>query len=351
LAVLVGLGAEGALTYMVYANFAYLIVAYAYTLTVVLSVTRKSERRFEFFTTVRKMVAFGAPIGFSNSYNGFAGQVVNLTVARFVNLNTYGLYSVATTASGFISYVSDPIKTMLLPAYSRIAGLKDSNLMKMLSIQTTRYESAIILPVTLFFMVFAGPFVTSLYGAQYADAGIMLTLIAATFLPIGLGFDAMSTFLTSGGFTRFIGGVGVVSSSTIMLIAVLVVPWFGLLGFLVASIFNFILPYALVTSKARRELGLSPPVTQVRHFYSSLVLTGMASGAIILLPLPSFASVLIGLGVVPFCFVAFSALLRAIEPADFDRLRSMISTQSVVPRLIGPLIEVSERLVRFLRGE
>jgi len=351
LAVLMGMGARGALAFMVFANFLYLLVAYAYCLTVVLSVTRRTQREFEFATTVRKLTAFGAPIGFSNSFTSFAGQVVNITVARYVSLDTYGLYSVASSASGFLSYVVDPIKTMLLPAYSRVAGLKNSEVRGLLCIQTTRYETAIVLPVALFFSVFAGPFVATLYGPQYMGAGVILTLIAVTFLSTGLANDPITTFLISGGFTKFIGVVGIISSVISIGIAISVVPEFGLIDFLVASIFGFIPGYLLVVSKSRKALGLVPPIAQVRPFYYSLVLTGAISLAMLLLPLPSFALVLIGLGLVPLFFITFSALFRAIEPADFDRLRSMFSTQSVVPRLVDPLIEVSERLVRFVRGE
>jgi O-antigen/teichoic acid export membrane protein len=351
LAVLTGLGAEGALKYMVFANYFYLLIAYVYCLTVVLSVTTRTQRNFEFAKTAKRLMAFGAPIGFSNSFTSFAGQIVNLTVARFVNLNTYGLYSVATSASGFLSYVVDPIKSMLLPAYSRIEGLKDPALLRTLSIQTTRYETLIVLPVALFFLVFAGPFVTSLYGTEYLGAGIVLALIAATYLQVGLANDALTTFLMSSGFTKFVGVVAIISSTSQMIIAILVIPVFGLIGFLVATIFSFIPGYLLVVSKARTTLGLDPPIARVRSFYYSLIITGVVAGAANLLPLPAPVLVLIGLGLVPLVFVISSALFRAIEPADFDRLRSMISTQSMVPRLIGPLIEVSEKLVRYIQRE
>ena len=132
LAVLMGLGALGALRYMIYANYIYLLVAYAYTLTVVLSATRKGQRKLDFARTVRRLMSFGAPLGFSNSFTNFTGQAVKLTIARYVSLDVYGLFSVANSASGFLSYVVDPIKEMLLPAYSRIAGLKDSKVLGLL---------------------------------------------------------------------------------------------------------------------------------------------------------------------------------------------------------------------------
>ncbi|HEV2138453.1 MAG TPA: oligosaccharide flippase family protein [Nitrososphaerales archaeon] len=351
LAVLFGLGALGALSYMVLANFVYLAIAYAYCILVVLSATERTQRQFTLSATVRKLTAFGAPLGFSNSFSSFAGQVVNLIVARFVALDVYGLYSVAQSASGFLGYVVDPIKSMLLPAYSRIADIKNSDLMKSLCIQTTRYETAFVLPATLFFIVFASPFIVLLYGVQYASSGLILTLVAASFLPVGLANDALTTFLMTSGFTRYVGGVMIVSSVSIIAIAVLAVPTFGLLGFLLASIFSFVPGYLLIVSKARSALGLGPPIAFVKPLYYALLFTGAASGIIIFAPVPPFAMVLAGLVLVPVLFVVFSALFRAIEPADFVRLRGMMATQSVIPRLIGPLIELSERLVIFIRRD
>ncbi|HEV2225618.1 MAG TPA: oligosaccharide flippase family protein [Nitrososphaerales archaeon] len=351
LAVLFGLGALGALSYMVLANYVYLAIAYPYCILVVLSATERTQRQITLSATVRKLTAFGAPLGFSNSFSSFGGQVVNLIVARFVALDVYGLYSVAQSASGFLGYVVDPIKSMLLPAYSRVADIKNSGLMKSLCIQTTRYETVFLLPPILFFIVFASPFIVLLYGVQYAGSGLILTLVAASFLPIGLANDALTTFLMSGGFTKYVGGTGIVSSISAMAIAVLAVPTLGLLGFLVASIFSFVPGYLLIVSKARSALGLSPPIAFVKPLYYALLLTGAASASIIFAPIPPLALVLAGLVLVPILFVVFSALFRAIEPADFVRLRGMMATQSVVPRLIGPLIEVSERLVIFIRRD
>ena len=349
LAVLSGLGALGALTYMVAANYAYLFIAYVYCSMVVLSATNRTQRKMTFSTTTRRLTAFGAPLGFSSSYSSFAGQVVNLLVARFVGLDIYGLYSVAQSASGFLGYVVDPIKAMILPAYSRVAGVKNSELMKALCIQTARYETAFALPVALFFVVFSGPFVVSLYGIQYAGSALILTLIAASFLSIGLGNDALTAFLLSRGFTRYVGGVGIVSSTSNMAIAILAIPTLGLVGFLVASIFSFIPGYLLNVSKARRALGLDPPIAYVRPFYYALLLTGAASAFLIFVPVPPLALVFAGLCLVPVLFIVFSALFRAVEPDDFERLRGLLATQSAVPWVIGPLIEISERLVIFIR--
>jgi O-antigen/teichoic acid export membrane protein len=336
---------------MVLANYLYLLIAYAYCIGVVLSTTKRNQRKFEFSNTVRKLMAFGAPLGVSNSFSNFTGQIVNLLIARFVSLDLYGLYSVAKSASGFLSYAVDPIKAMLLPAYSRIAAIKNSDLMKSLCIQTTRYETAIVLPAFLFFIVFATPFVTLLYGTQYAGSGIMLSLMAAAFLPIGLATDALTTFLMSSGFTKFVGSVSLVSSASLMLVAILAVPTFGLIGFLIASIFSFVPGYLILVSKAKSALGLEPPLAYVRPLYYALIFTGAISIGIVSLPLPAWGTVLLGLGLVPLLFIIFSGLFRAIELADFDRLRSMLATQSVVPRFIGPLIGISERLVRYFRRD
>ena len=347
-AVLDGLGAEGALEYMVLANYVYLAVAYAYCVKVVVSATKTAERSLEFSKTARSLVGSGAPLGLSNSFGSFASQVVNLVIARFVSLDTYGLYSVASSASGLLSYVMDPIKTMLLPAYSRLAGVRDSTLLRSLCTQTARFETAFVLPPALFFIVFSTPFVTLLYGSPYADSGLILALVSATFLTVGLAGDVLTTFLTSGGYTRFIGGVGIVSTVVQMATAALMVPIFGLTGFLFVAIFTFIPGYLLIVSKSRSALGLSPPLAVVGRLYYALVLTCLPSLAIAFLPLPPEVLVLLGVGLIPVIFVTFSGLFHALEPDDFERLRKMMATQSVVPRLVEPLVGLLERLVKYM---
>jgi hypothetical protein len=81
-------------------------------------------------------------------------------------------------------------------------------------------------------------------------------------------------------------------------------------------------------------LGLAPPIAYVRPLYYALVVVGAISAAVSLLPLPALVLVILGLGLVPTSFLALSALFGAIEPADFDHLRGMMATQSLVPRFI-----------------
>jgi O-antigen/teichoic acid export membrane protein len=346
-AVLMGFGAFGALLAMVIANYAYLAIGVAFCVTVVLSETKEGSRNIDFKNTLRTLLPFGVPLGFSNSYSTFTGQIANLVIARFVSLDLYGLYSVAQNASGLMTYVSDPITAMLLPAYSRISGIRDYDMMKKISDQTTRYEAAIILPVALFFVLFARPLVVLLFGAQYAEAGLLLTVMSAMWLAVGLGSDALGGFLTSKGYSKFMGGLSILGSSIGAIIAIACVPTIGLLGYLLVSLAAFLPTYLLLIRKAKQTLSLSPPFNAVPPFYYALVATGAICAPVVLLNLPAVVLVVTGLILLPILYTVFAVIFHALRETDPPLLRNLLLTQPLISAVLGPLISLLETIVRL----
>ena len=151
---------------------------------------------------------------------------MNIVIARFVSLDIYGLYTVASSASSFAAYVTDPITTMLFPVYSRIRGARDTDVMQTVYRQTIRYSTAIVLPAAIFLIVFAKPFTVLLFGEAYSGAGIYLTVLAGSYLLYGLGSDPTTSMLTSQGYTRFTGTISVVKNTISVLICTSI-PFIG----------------------------------------------------------------------------------------------------------------------------
>lgn len=348
-AVLLGLGAPGALEAMVVGNFVYLAITLGFSVYVIRSSSSGPTNGLNFVKTARKLLKFGAPLGFSNSYSTFTGQVVNLVIARFISIDAYGLYSVAQNVAGVLNYVSDPITTMLFPAYSRISSLNVGDLLRRLSDTTARYETAIVLPVTIFFIVFAKAMVVLLFGAEYAAAGLFLALLAATQLNVGLASDPISAFLASKGHSSFIGFLSIMGNSIMVVLALSVVPFFGLAGFLVAELFAFIPGYVLLYNRGRTALGLSPPMKLVLPFYFAGVATALVMLPVPFLQIPALFQVLVGLGGVPIVFMFFSVAFRGVDASDLPQIRELLGSQPLFFAFLKPAIALLGFLVSHLR--
>jgi O-antigen/teichoic acid export membrane protein len=348
-AVLLGFGAMGALIAMVFANFAYLAIGLAVSTSAVLASTSAQSRRITYGRTAKKLVSFGLPLGLSNSFGSFVGQVVNLIILRFVSLYIYGLYSVALSASALMNSINDPLGAMTFPIYSRIKGLQEVEILQTVYRHSVRYSTMILLPFALFFIVYGGPFMTLFFGSAYSGGGIYLTFLSLSWLTIGMGWP--SNVLPSQGYSGYTGAMGILSSAIGAAIAIATVPTLGLLAYVLISNLAGMPSYVLLVRKAKSSLSISPPYSYVKAFYGALLLSGVVSFGLLLANLGPVVEVIAGAVVVAVSFVVFSALLRALTTADARRLGEMMSTQPKVFKVAKPFIWLLERIVRFVQRE
>ena len=343
-AVLLGYGAIGALAAMVLANFASWGIAMTLTLATVYAETELGRRNLNFVPSARELIKFGLPQGISNSFSTFSGQVVNLIIARFVSLDIYGLYSVAVSASGFGTYISDPISSMLLPVYSRIKGIQDRELMKTAFRETIRYSSLFYFPVGIFLTIFARPFVVLLFGQSYGNAGFYLSIISAFALAYGLGSGAIYTILTSQGYSKFTGARSVLFMVIRMGLAALVIPTLGFVPFLFVGIVTIPASYIIDIRKLKGVLNLRPPLSVVFPMYVATVLTGLATLPIVLLQMAPLVQVVIGALLTIAAYVLFNILFKSITKTDVRYVRMMLSSQALLLKIVSPFLTIIERI-------
>jgi O-antigen/teichoic acid export membrane protein len=346
-AVLLGYGAMGALIAMVFANFAYLAIGLAVSTSAVLADTDRQGRRIAYGMTAKKLVRFGFPLGLSNSFSSFVGQIVNLIILRFVSLYVYGLYSVASSAAALMNSINDPLGSMVFPIYSRIKGLQEVEILQTVYRQSVRYSTMIMLPFALFFIVYGRPFMVLFFGSAYANGGIYLTFLSLSWLTIGMGWP--STVLPSQGYSRFTGLMGIMSSAIGAIIAIATVPTLGLLAYILISNLGGMPSYILLVRRAKSDLSISPPYSYVKSFYGAMLLSGVVSFGLLVANLNPLIEVAAGAFVVAISFIVFSALLRGLTPIDATRLGEMISTQPKVSRLAKPLISLLGKVIRFIQ--
>jgi O-antigen/teichoic acid export membrane protein len=346
-AVLLGFGAIGALIAMVIANFAYLAIGLVVSTMVVFENTDRQSRKISYGTTAKKLVKFGLPLGVSSSFSSFVGQIINLVVLRFVNLYVYGLYSVASSANSLLNSISDPLNSMTFPIYSRIKGSQEVEILKTVYRQSVRYSTMIMLPFALFLIVYGRPFMILFFGSAYSGGGIYLTAMTLGSLTIGMGWTG--NLLSSQGESRYTGLMGILSTIVGAVIAILTVPTLGLLAYVLVSNLAGMPAYVLLVRRARSDFGISPPYSYVMPFYGALLLSGLVSVGLLIANLAPLIEVVGGAFVVAISFVVFSALLRGLRPVDAVRLREMLSTQPTISKLVGPLISLLGRTIRFIQ--
>jgi O-antigen/teichoic acid export membrane protein len=346
-AVVLGFGVYGALVAMVIGSYMYLIAGISVCTVVVLRETKLTSRRLNFFPTVRRLIRFGLPIGVAGSYGTFTGQLASITIARFVSLDTYGIYSVAATATNFVSYVSDPIEAAIFPAFSKISEHDGFDILKSAYRQSIRYSTAFVLPAALFAFLYARPLLTVLFGPSYSDGALILMLMSAGYFGYGLGSSMMDNMINSRGLTRTSAAATIISQTISLILAITLVSTTGLIAYLVALWFAFIPSYMIRLRALRKATGLNPPLGSVKKLYASLMPSAILSALPTFLAIPSVLVILIGAVLVPLSFISFAALIGGLTPDDTKTLQVLLSGQPIVSRLVGPLLRAIDMIVTF----
>lgn len=347
-AVVLGYGVVGALVAMVIANFVSLGIALSMAISTVFAETRKGERKMEFAPTARKLVKFGIPQGISNSYGTFAVQIINLIIARFVSLDVYGWYTVAVSASGLANYVSDPVSAMIYPAFSQVKGSQNHELLRSVYTQAIRYSTLIYLPLGLFFVIFAQPFLVLFFGSPYAGAGIILTILSAMQLTYGLGSSTTGTLLTSQGYSTFSGTMSMLGITLGMIIALVALPTIGFLPYLIFAGLAFVPSFALNLQKVRTLFHLAPPFKAIRVQYLAILLSSVVTVPLAFIALPIVAELALGALLICSSYIFFAIVLRAVDLSDTLYLKTMLSTQTIVTRVTSPFFKLIDVLIKSI---
>jgi O-antigen/teichoic acid export membrane protein len=295
-------------------------------------------------------VRYGFALGFSNSISSSAGQVVNLIVARFVSLDLYGLYSVATSASAVVGYVDYPISTIDFTIFSRLQGLGDRALLQKVYRQVVRYDSAFVLPAALFVLIFAQPLVVLLFGSTYASAGILVSLLMITWFTYATGASMTTDLVSSQGYTAIVGGLTIVNSAIGIIVAAVILPTIGLQAYVVASAFMFLPSFIILLKKMNSSLQIHAPFSELRPLFYALPLLGAALLPIRLLHLAAPVELILGGAATCVAYPVFLALFGGLNLADTKHMRAMLSAQPAVAKLMEPIVTLLERTIVAVAG-
>jgi O-antigen/teichoic acid export membrane protein len=349
-AVLLGYGVLGAVVAMVIGNYLYFIIGMGLCTSAVFRESKGASRVFHYFEVLRGLVRFGFALGFSNSISSSAGQVVNLIVARFVSLDLYGLYSVATSASAVVGYVDYPISTIDFTIFSRLQGLGDRVLLQKVYRQVVRYDSAFVLPAALFVLIFAQPLVVVLFGSTYSSAGILVSLLMLTWFTYATGSSMTSDLVSSQGYTAIVGVLTIINSVIGIVVAAVALPTIGLDGYIVASAFMFVPCFIVLLRRMNSSLQIHAPFSELKPLFYALPFTGVLLFLILLLPLTAPVELIVGAAVTCITYPVFLALFRGLNLSDTKHMRAMLSAQPAVAKLMEPVVRLLERTISAVAG-
>jgi O-antigen/teichoic acid export membrane protein len=184
----------------------------------------------------------------------FLGQIDVLLVGTIAGPEAAGHFSVAARGAGLVVFGFLAVNVTLGPTISRLWAAHDMRRLHLALTRGARGAFAFGLLASLLLWVF-GPQFLSLFGPEFVDAQLILTLlVGSALIDVSLGFGPVSLAMTGHQRAGFLA-IAVTAAARVTL-GLLLIPIFGALGAAYGALISILIYNAITVSYARSRLRL-----------------------------------------------------------------------------------------------
>jgi len=340
----------GALRGNIAGYFASLTLSFAFLLPLIgsiISELKNSEKTF--ITLSKEMLRYGIPLYIASLVPIFTGTFQNALLAYTLTPNEIGGYRAMANLNTLISVVTTPISAMLLPLFTRFYN--DANKLKELSQETNRYIALVVVPVTIFAMIFSRDVLYIFYGYEYATMAQYLPLLLAPNLLAGLGSITLPALFNAIGDTKENMISTIISTSIFIPLSIILTYRWRLWGFLTASFISSISGLMYLTLRTRKYI-----VKPIDYIYSikiciAAIISSVLSSIVFVAPLPkpvSLFRIVTGFVLFILSYIPTLIALCAIEEKDLQFISEAFKTFPIVNNAITILVKYAKTVMKLM---
>jgi len=191
-----------------------------------------------------------------------------------------------------------------------------------------------------------------IYGHEYLWAATYLTLYAAIFLYVGLGYGTLGSLFNGVGETGLTLRLNLVNLLAFLPTAYALTPRLRVIGLLVSTLLSNLISSIYGLSVAWRRLGVRLKMKGLYKIYLSALTASIPSILISkLVRLPSPVILLAGGAAYLITYFIALTMLRSVSRMDLENLEKAFSGMPLISSIISVLVRVELRLLEILYGK
>ena len=268
--VLAGYGIQGAVLALLVARVLIFLVA----LTLIIRQVGISVPRF---TNIRPYLGFSIPLmtlpliwwvlSWSDRY------IINI----FLDTAQVGIYSAAYVIGSACAIYIGPLTELMLATLSKLYDGEKITEVKTILSRSLKYSLMLVIPSVFGVSVLSRPLLILFTTAEFADANpAIVPLIASAVAVFGItSITVYSLQLTKR--TRLVALIWLIAAVTNIALNFILIPWFGIVGAAIATLFSFALTSVIITRFSLKNL----PFTIDRLFLLKSLTASAVMGAIL----------------------------------------------------------------------
>jgi O-antigen/teichoic acid export membrane protein len=309
---------------------------------------KKRTRKSNMKKTLKTMLKYGVPLSIGTILTGVLAQIYSFIVIPLTSNAIYGNYAVTVYFSVLLTFLTVPISTVLFPAFAKLDGQSERELVRTIFASSVKYASILLVPATMAMMVLSGPIIGTLYGGKYVYGPFFLTLYVVGNLFVVFGNLSSVGLLSGLGETTILMIQSIITLIVGLPLGVVLIQLFGITGLIVASVVSGVpsmfwgLYWIWKHYKAKADFASSAKILA-----ASTIAAVLAYLPTVFLSTANWTKLIIGLIIFLGTYIFGAPLIGAVSLSDINNLRTMFSSMGTVSKIMNIPLEAAEKAARI----
>jgi O-antigen/teichoic acid export membrane protein len=300
-----------------------------------------------FVENLKLMIGYGYPLYLSSLASIFIGQLQLILLAFFVSNFEVGNFNAAVNLTTLLTILITPMATAIFPAFSTFSS-RQAELKRFFGL-SMRYVSLLLVPASIAVITLSRDISRVVYGPSYVLTPLFLSLYAAVFLLVGLGYYVLGSFFNGIGATKLTLRTNLVYAGVFISSAPLLTRAHGVLGLISAFLASNLVSVAYGLSLARNKFEVDFNPISLSGVYVASIFSALP---VLLLSrlfnLGSLVNLAVGIPLFLMTYLTSAPLFGAVHANDIRNLETIFGGIGIWP-ILKPILAFESRLLTFLK--
>ena len=219
----------------------------------------------------KELFLFSFPLIFAGIAGLITGWTDTLMLGYFCTPSEVGIYNVAMPTAKLMGIVLSAFAIIFMPVATELYARNREGDLKNAYSSVTKWIFAIVLPGFLLMSLFSTPIIRIMFGLEYVDGAMALSILAFSFFVSAL-VGLAASLLTTYGRTKIVMGCSFVGAGSNVLFNFILIPMYGINGAAIATGSSVVLMSILYLFFVYRIARMQPfRLSYVKPLFASLI--------------------------------------------------------------------------------
>jgi len=188
-----------------------------------------NQSNYQIVPVVKKLMVFSWPITISTIVFLFSSKTDVILLGYFLDSTAIGIYMPSLIVAQYVTMFALPFIYMFLPVITELFGKRKFDTIESLFKSASKWIFLLVLPISIYILLFPREVITLLYGADYSS-GYLSLVILTTGLSMSVFTGMAGCILICGGYTKMNLAVEIIAAITNISLNLVLIPMYGIIG-------------------------------------------------------------------------------------------------------------------------